>query len=75
MRRHYNDRYVPMVSSTGAPEKGRLGIPPGPGLGVEIKEELLRSGRVQIESVDEKNVDKSLVAWDRGQSMNPKGKE
>ena len=75
VRRHYNDRYVPMVSSTGAPEKGRLGIPPGPGLGVEIKEELLRSGRVQIESVDEKNVDKSLVAWDRGQSMNPKGKE
>lgn len=73
VRRHYNDRYLPVVTTTGVPEKGRLGIPPGPGLGVEIKEEFLRSGRVQIESVDEKNVDKSLVAWDRKESMSPKG--
>lgn len=72
VRRHYNDRYVPMATTTGIPEKGRLGIPPGPGLGVDIKEDFLRSGRVQIESVDEKTVDKSLTAWDRGEAASPK---
>ena len=75
VRRHYSDRYLPVVTTTGVPEKGRLGIPPGPGLGVEIKEGFLRSGKLQIESVDEKNADKSSVAWDRGQSMSPKGQE
>lgn len=75
VRRHYNDRYLPVVTTTGVPQQGRLGIPPGPGLGVEIKEEFLRSGKLQIESVDEKTADKSSVSWDRGQSMSPKGQE
>jgi len=72
VRRHYSDRYLPMATVSGIPVKGRLGIPPGPGLGVDIKEEFLRSGKVQIESVDEKTVDKSAVAWDRGQAGSPK---
>ena len=75
VRRHYNDRYVPIVTNTGAPDKGRLGIPPGPGLGVELRDEFLRSGKVQSESVDERTADKSLAAWDRGESRSPKGKE
>ncbi len=72
VRRHYNDRYLPVATVTGAPEKGRLGIPPGPGLGVDIREDFLRSGRVQIESVDEGSLDNSLVAWDRGEAASPK---
>jgi len=73
VRRHYSDRYLPVATTTGIPEAGRLGIPPGPGLGVDLKEEFLRSGKVQIESVDDKIADKSSVAWDRGQSISPKG--
>jgi galactonate dehydratase len=73
VRRHYSERYIPIVSTTGAPNKGRLEVPPGPGLGVEIKEDFLRSGKVQIESVDEQNVDKNQTAWDRGETMSPKG--
>lgn len=72
VRRHYNDRYVPIVASSGVPQNGRLGVPPGPGLGVELKEDFLRSGRLQIESVDEHNADKSLVSWERGEAMSPK---
>jgi L-alanine-DL-glutamate epimerase-like enolase superfamily enzyme len=76
VRRHYNDRYLPIATANGAPEKGRLGVPPGPGLGVDLREDFLRSGKVQIESVDEKNADKSLASWDRGESLSPKkGKE
>jgi galactonate dehydratase len=75
VRRHYSGRYLPMATTTGVPENGRLGIPPGPGLGVDLREEFLRSGKVQIESVDEKNADKSLTAWDRGQSRSPKDEE
>ena len=72
MRRHYNDRYLPVVTNTGAPERGYLKLPPGPGLGVELKEEFLRSGKIQIESVDEKTADNFLTAWDRGESLSPK---
>lgn len=50
VRRHYSDRFVPFVTSSGAPRNGKLGIPPGPGLGVELKSELLASNRVQIEA-------------------------
>lgn len=49
VRRHYSDRFVPFVTSSGAPSNGSLGEPPGPGLGVELKPELLRSERVQID--------------------------
>jgi len=34
----------------GAPQNGRLGVPPGPGLGVELREEFLRSGRWRLTS-------------------------
>ncbi len=49
VRRHYSDRFVPFVTSPGAPRDGCLGEPPGPGLGVELKPELLASGRVQVD--------------------------
>jgi L-alanine-DL-glutamate epimerase-like enolase superfamily enzyme len=75
VRRHYSDRYLPVATTTGIPRQGRLGIPPGPGLGVNIKEEFLHSGQVEIETVDQKSVNKSSVAWDRGKSMSPKGKK
>ncbi|MGH9544920.1 MAG: mandelate racemase/muconate lactonizing enzyme family protein [Terriglobales bacterium] len=74
VRRHYNDRYVPIATATGVPQKGRLGVPPGPGLGVDLKESFLRSGKVEIETVDEKNADRSLTAWNQGESRSPKAK-
>jgi hypothetical protein len=63
------------VTASGAPQNGRLGVPPGPGLGVEIREEFLRSGKVEVDFVDEKTVDHSRVVWGRGESMSPKGKD
>lgn len=50
VRRHYADRYVSIATATGAPVNGKLGLPPGPGLGVELKPEFLTSDRVKIES-------------------------
>src|SRR5580658_451088 len=50
VRRHYGERYVPIATSTGAPVNGKLGLPHGPGLGVELKPEFLGSDRVKIES-------------------------
>lgn len=49
VRRHYQDRFVPLVTSAGAPLNGSLGEPPGPGLGIELKPELLASNRVRVE--------------------------
>lgn len=73
VRRHYTDRFLPIVTASGAPQNGRLGVPPGPGLGVEFREEFLRSGKVESSFVDEKTVDRSRVLWGRGESMSPKG--
>jgi len=52
VRRHYNDRFVPVVNESGVPRNGRLDIPPGPGLGVDLQPELLRSGNVEIRNVE-----------------------
>jgi len=52
VRRHYNDRFVPVVVASGVPENGRLGIPPGPGLGVDLQPHLLQSENVEIRSVE-----------------------
>ncbi len=49
VRRHYEDRFAGVVTSTGAPQNGALGLPPGPGLGVELDPALLASDRVAIE--------------------------
>ena len=51
VRRHYGERFVSIATETGAPQNGRLGVPPGPGLGVDLKPEFLESGRVRVESV------------------------
>jgi len=74
VRRHYNHRFVPIATATGAPQNGQLAEPPGPGLGVDLREDFLRSGRVQIESVDETSADRSRVAWDRGPSTGSKAR-
>jgi len=55
VRRHYGERYISIATSTGAPTNGRLGLPPGPGLGVELKPEFLKSDRVQVESFPPKS--------------------
>ena len=51
VRRHYNDRYVPLVTNPGQVQNGKLGLPPGPGLGLELRPELLTGDRVRLESV------------------------
>jgi galactonate dehydratase len=50
VRRHYSDRYVPFVTLAGAPHNGKLEEPPGPGLGVQLRPDLLTSGRVRVET-------------------------
>jgi L-alanine-DL-glutamate epimerase-like enolase superfamily enzyme len=49
VRRHYGERYVSVATSAGAPINGKLGLPPGPGLGIELKPEFLKSDRVRID--------------------------
>jgi L-alanine-DL-glutamate epimerase-like enolase superfamily enzyme len=53
VRRHYNHRYPEMATANGAPEAGRLGLPPGPGLGVDLTERFLHSSRVKLHAIDE----------------------
>jgi galactonate dehydratase len=53
VRRHYNHRYPEMATACGVPEHGRLGIPPGPGLGVDLTEKFLRGPRVSLRAMDE----------------------
>jgi L-alanine-DL-glutamate epimerase-like enolase superfamily enzyme len=45
------DRFVPLVGNARPVQNGKLGLPPGPGLGVELRPELLTGDRVRIESV------------------------
>lgn len=52
VRRHYADRFVPITTAVGAPMDGSLGVPPGPGLGLELKKEFLTGAPVNIESVE-----------------------
>jgi galactonate dehydratase len=49
VRRHYADRFVPIATSSGAVEGGRLESPPGPGLGVDLRTEFLKSPKVLID--------------------------
>jgi galactonate dehydratase len=48
VRRHYGDRFLPIVTATGIPQDGALGIPPGPGLGIELRPEFLQRDGVVI---------------------------
>ncbi|MBM3736032.1 MAG: mandelate racemase/muconate lactonizing enzyme family protein [Acidobacteria bacterium] len=41
VRRHYLDEYRGLLTRDLIPEQGWLGLPPGPGLGVELREEVL----------------------------------
>ena len=51
VRRHYNHRYPEISTAAGAPVAGQLGVPPGPGLGVDLKEEFVRGPRVTLHAV------------------------
>ena len=51
VRRHYNHRYPEIATAAGAPVAGQLGVPPGPGLGVDLKDEFVRGPRVTLHSV------------------------
>ena len=51
VRGHYGERFVSIATEAGAPQNGRLGLPPGPGLGVDLKPEFLESAQVRVESV------------------------
>jgi galactonate dehydratase len=46
VRRHYADRFGRVATRTGVPVEGRLGIPPGPGLGVDLNAEAMQSAEV-----------------------------
>lgn len=72
VRRHYNERFVPVVTATGAPQQGKLGVPPGPGLGVDLREDFLRSGKVELDFADETNAHRRQARWGRGESISPK---
>jgi len=72
VRRHYNDRFLPVATASGAPRDGRLRVPPGPGLGVDIRDDFLHSGKVVIDSLDEQMADRARVVWGRGESISPK---
>jgi len=50
VRRHYQDRFIPIATRTGSPENGKLGVPPGPGLGVALRPEFLKTSKVRVES-------------------------
>jgi galactonate dehydratase len=53
VRRHYSHRYPEIATADGAPANGQLGIPPGPGLGVDLQEAFVRGPRVTLHCVDE----------------------
>ena len=49
VRRHYNDEYTGLMTNRLVPENGEFGLPPGPGLGVELDSSLLVRTGVEIE--------------------------
>jgi hypothetical protein len=63
---------LPVATASGAPRDGRLRVPPGPGLGVDIRDDFLHSGKVVIDSLDEQMADRARVVWGRGESISPK---
>ena len=73
VRRHYNERFVPVATAPGAPHGGKLRVPPGPGLGVDLREDFLRSGSVQSDFIDERSVHRWQARWGRAESISPKG--
>ncbi|HUE03194.1 MAG TPA: mandelate racemase/muconate lactonizing enzyme family protein [Bryobacteraceae bacterium] len=49
VRRHYLDEYRGIVTETCPPVDGEFGLPPGPGLGVELCPEVMKREDVQID--------------------------
>jgi len=49
----YNDMYPHFVRNVPAPVKGYVTAPESPGLGVELREEVLRNGDVTVETIAE----------------------
>jgi L-alanine-DL-glutamate epimerase-like enolase superfamily enzyme len=50
VRRHYGSLYGKIATQAGAVSRGKLGLPEGPGLGVELRPEFLAGDDVRIES-------------------------
>ena len=48
VRRHYLDEYRGIVAQTLAPAEGEFALPPGPGLGVELCDEVMARDGVQV---------------------------
>jgi L-alanine-DL-glutamate epimerase-like enolase superfamily enzyme len=53
VRRHYLDEYRGIVTQSPAPSDGVFGLPPGPGLGVELCPEVMTRDDVQVERTGE----------------------
>ena len=51
VRRHYFEEYEGLVTQTLLPEGGQLPLPPGPGLGLELTEEVLKRKDVVIDRI------------------------
>jgi galactonate dehydratase len=53
VRKHYGTLYGRIATHVGPVSQGELGLPPGPGLGVELLPEFVSSAEVKIEEVSE----------------------
>lgn len=51
VRRHYQEEYEGVLTTSLVPSGGRLPLPPGPGLGVELAPDLLRRHGVSVERI------------------------
>jgi len=51
VRRHYLDEYTNLVTQALLPLEGRIPLPPGPGLGVELADDIAVRANVQVERV------------------------
>ena len=52
VRRHYLDEYRGIVTDTLPPVNGVFGLPPGPGLGVELCAEVLQRPDIQFDRME-----------------------
>jgi galactonate dehydratase len=51
VRRHYQEEYEGLLTAVLAPAGGKLPLPPGPGLGVELSADALRRPGVSLERI------------------------
>src|SRR5580704_11797137 len=51
VRRHYLDEYRGIITQTPQPANGEFGLPPGPGLGIELRPEVMARADVRSQVV------------------------